>query len=284
MFFNHRSIWKRVASFIKCSTSLFSSSSLISMYKMFINMLKLNSEAEFLIEKLNRSRDFSCNWQWWQYLLRCSMTRDSTLSCSDRVRISYKRRAEKWSKRRCRRRSSISINKHEFSSMNSTISEYVKIFHRRNAWSYCQMTEWRRIFELIWKSSIFWIISLIRLLKYIFNLSRSIKNSKNDVFIFIMWKIISSNEMFNSTVLRIKMLSISNLMFKSIVFVFNLTSSLIRFRILNCSISSVDKFAVSQFINMLLNSWSSYLESMIEIKLKSSLIEIVIVMQFFEWR
>jgi hypothetical protein len=86
-----------------------------------------------------------------------------------------------------------------------------------------------------------------------------------------MWKIISSSEMFSATVLKIEMQSISNLMFDSTVCVFNLTSLLlIRFRILNCSMSSVDKSAVSQFINMFLNSWSSYLESVIEIKLKSN--------------
>jgi hypothetical protein len=102
-------------SFIKCKTSLFSSSILISMYKMIINMLKLNSTFIFLIEKLKRLENLSCIWQWWQYLFRCSMTRDSTLSCFDRVRISYKQRVERWSKRRWRRRSSISINKHEFS-------------------------------------------------------------------------------------------------------------------------------------------------------------------------
>jgi hypothetical protein len=89
--------------------------------------------------------------------------------------------------------------------------------------------------------------------------------------------------MFSATVLKIEMLSTSNLMFDSIVFVFNLTSLLlIRFRILNCSMSFVDRFAVQHFINMLLNSWSSYLESMIEIKLKSSLMRIIIIMQFFE--
>jgi hypothetical protein len=167
MFFNHRSTWKRIASFIRCSTDLFSFD-FASMYKIFTSMLKLNS-ASSLIEKLNRSGDFSCNWQWWQYLLRCSMTRDSTLSWSDRVRISYKQRVEEWSKRRWRRRSSTSINRHEFSSMDSAISEYVKIFHRRNAWSYRRMTEWRRIFESIWRFvvvlRIFWIISLIKLLK-----------------------------------------------------------------------------------------------------------------------
>jgi hypothetical protein len=163
MFLNHLFAWKRIASFMKCKTDL------LSMYRMFTNMLKLNSRSSF-IEKLNRSEDFSCIWQWWQYLLRCSMTRDSTLSWSDRIKISYKRRAERWSNRRCRRRNSISIKRHEFSSINSAISEYVKIFHRRNAWSYRRITEWRRIFELIWKFlviwwRIFWIILLIRLLK-----------------------------------------------------------------------------------------------------------------------
>ncbi len=166
MSLSHRPIWNRIASFTMCNTNLFSFA-FASMYKMFINMLKLNSTSASLIEKLNRSRDFSCIWQWWQYLLSWSIARDSMI-WPDRIRISYKRRVEKWSKRRCRRCNSISINRHEFSSMNSTISEYVKIFHRRNAWSYRRMTEWRRIFESIWRfviSKIFWIISLIRLLK-----------------------------------------------------------------------------------------------------------------------
>jgi hypothetical protein len=168
MFLSHRSIWNRVASSTMCNTDLFSFSDFISIYKIFIKMLKLNSMSAFLIEKLNRSENFSCTWQWWQYLLSWSIARDSTM-WSDRIRISYKQRAERWSKRRWRRRSSISINKHEFLSMNSAISEYVKIFHRRNAWSYRRMTEWRRIFESIWRFvivlKIFWIISLIRLLK-----------------------------------------------------------------------------------------------------------------------
>ncbi len=156
----------------------------------------------------------------------------------------------------------------------------MKIFQRRNAWSYRRMIEWRLIFELIWRSNIFWIISLIRLLKYIFNRFRLIRDSRNEIFISTMWKIIRSSEVFNATVLRIEMLSISNLMFNSTVFVFNLTSLLIRFRTLNCFMSSVDNSAASQFINMSLNSWSSYLDSIVEIKLKSSSIKTVMIMQF----
>ncbi len=286
IFLSHLSTWKRIASFTKCKTSLFSSSGLISIYKMFINILKLNSESEFLIEKLNRSENFSCIWQWWQYLFRCSMTRDSTLSWSDRVRISYRRRAEKWSNRRCRRRNSISINRHEFSSMNSTISEYVEIFQRRNAWPYRRITEWRRIFELIWKFlviwwGIFWIISLIRLLKYSFKRFRSFRQSKNGMLISTMWKVIISNEIFRSTNSKINVLSISNLMLDSTVF-WSITTSLIRCRALNCSMSPIDRSAASQFTSMSLNSRSSYLESVIEIKLKSSLMKILMMMQFFE--
>jgi hypothetical protein len=149
MSFNHLSAWNRVISFIRCKTSLFSFSNLISMYKMFISMLKLNSKFESFIEKLNRSEDFSCIWQWWQYLLRCSMTRDSTLSWFDRVKISYRQRAEEWWNRRWRRRSAISISRHKCSSIDSAISKYVEIFHKRNAWSYRRMIEWRRIFESI---------------------------------------------------------------------------------------------------------------------------------------
>jgi hypothetical protein len=97
-----------------------------------------------------------------------------------------------------------------------------------------------------------------------------------------MWKVISFNEMFNATVLKIKMLSISNLMFDLIVFVFNLTLLIIRFKVLNCSMSFIDKSAVSQFINMFLNSLSSYLEFVIDVKLNDSLMKIIMIMQFFE--
>ncbi len=77
----------------------------------------------------------------------------------------------------------------------------------------------------------------------------------------------------------------SNFMLDSTIFVFNLTSLLlIRFRILNCSMLSIDRSAASQFINMLLNSRSSYLESVIEMKLKSnnSLMKAIMMLQFFE--
>jgi hypothetical protein len=129
----------------------------------------------------------------------------------------------------------------------------------------------------------FWIISLIRLLKYIFNRFKSIRDSTVEIFTSTMWKFISFNKVFDATVLKIEMLSISNFKFNSTVCAFNLTSlMLIRVKVLNCSMLSVDKSAVSQFINMLLNSWSSYLESMIEIKLKNSLMKTIMMMQFFE--
>jgi hypothetical protein len=118
-----------------------------------------------------------------------------------------------------------------------------------------------------------------------FSRFKSFRQSKNGVLISTMWKLMISSGIFNSIDLRINVSSMSNLMLDSIVFVFRVTS-LMRCRALNCSMLSVDRSAVSQFINILLNSWSSYLESMIEIKLKSndSLMRIVIVMQFFEIR
>jgi hypothetical protein len=162
----------------------------------------------------------------------------------------------------------------------------MKIFQRRNAWSYRRMTEWRLIFKLIWKFlmiwwRIFWIISLIKLLKYSFNRFRSFKQSKNEMLIFIMWKVMTSSEVFKSTNSRINVLSISNLILDSIVFWFSATS-LIRCRTLNCSMLSIDRSAVSQFTSMLLNSQSLYRESVVEIKLNDSLMRIVMMMQFFE--
>ncbi len=78
----------------------------------------------------------------------------------------------------------------------------------------------------------------------------------------------------------------SNLMLDSIVDLSNLTSLLSRCKALNCSMSSIDLSAASQFTSMLLNSQSSYLESVVEMKLKSndSLMRAVMMMQFFEIR
>ncbi len=76
----------------------------------------------------------------------------------------------------------------------------------------------------------------------------------------------------------------SNLMFDPAVFVFNLTSLLIRSRALNCSMPSVDRSAASQFTSMFLNSRSSYRESVVEVKLNGSLMRVIMVMQSFEIR
>ncbi len=92
----------------------------------------------------------------------------------------------------------------------------------------------------------------------------------------------TSSEIFKSTNSRINVLSMPNLMLDSTVFVFNLTSLLIRSRTLNCSMSSIDRSAASQFISMSLNSRSSYRESAVEIKLKNSLMKMMMMMQFFE--
>jgi hypothetical protein len=46
--------------------------------------------------------------------------------------------------------------------------------------------------------------------------------------------------------------------------------------------SSIDRSAASQFISMSLNSRSSYRESAVEIKLKNSLMKMMMMMQFFE--
>ncbi len=161
----------------------------------------------------------------------------------------------------------------------------MKIFHRRNAWSYNRMTKWRRIFEQIWISNIFSIISLIRLLKYSFNRFRSSKQSKNEVLTFTMWKVITSSEVFRSVNSRVNVLSMPKLILDSTVFVFNLNLTsllLIRSRALNCSMFSIDCSAASQFISMFLNSQSSYRASVVEIKLNDSLMKIIMMIQFFE--
>ncbi len=93
-----------------------------------------------------------------------------------------------------------------------------------------------------------------------------------------------SSEIFKSTNSKINVLSMSNLIANSIVDLFNLTSLLSRWSALNCSMFSIDRSAASQFTSMLLNSRSSYLESVIEMKLKSndSLMRAIMMMQFFE--
>ncbi len=102
------------------------------------------------------------------------------------------------------------------------------------------------------------------------------------MLISTMWKVMTSNEVFSSVNSRINVLSMLNLMFDSTVFVFNLTLLLIRSKALNCSMFSIDRSAASQFINVLLNSRSSYRESVVEIKLNDSLMRVVMMMQFFE--
>ncbi len=88
--------------------------------------------------------------------------------------------------------------------------------------------------------------------------------------------------MFSSIVLMIEMLSMSNWIFDLIVDCSNLIELFSLCRTVNWLISAVDRLAISQSINMLLNSRSSYLDSMIEIKVKSkdSLMRALVV--FFE--
>jgi hypothetical protein len=87
---------------------------------------------------------------------------------------------------------------------------------------------------------------------------------------------------FSSIVLMIEMLSMSNWIFDLIVDCSNLIELFSLCRTVNWLISAVDRLAISQSINMLLNSRSSYLDSMIEIKVKSkdSLMRALVV--FFE--
>jgi hypothetical protein len=101
------------------------------------------------------------------------------------------------------------------------------------------------------------------------------------MLIFIKWKVIISSEIFNSANSKINLLSMSNFMLDSIVFWFS-TTSLIRCRTLNCSISSIDRSAASQFIKMSSNSRSSYRELVVKIKLKNLLMKMIMMMQFFE--
>jgi hypothetical protein len=97
-----------------------------------------------------------------------------------------------------------------------------------------------------------------------------------------MWKINYFNEIFSSIVFMIEMLSMSNWIFDSTVDWFNLIESFNLCRTVNCSISAMNLFAASQFINMSLNSRSSYLDSMIEIKMKSNDSLMKALVMFFE--
>ncbi len=165
--FNHRFVWNLVTSSTICNTGLLSLSSLISIYSIFTNMLKLNCMSSSLMIKLNLLEDFSCIWQWWQYLVRCSIKRWLTSSCLARSSIWYKRRVERWSKRRCKRRNSTSIKKHGFSFRESTIRLWIEIFQSKKACSYRLIIEYRSFFISIWRMSVdeFWISSFVRLLK-----------------------------------------------------------------------------------------------------------------------
>ncbi len=137
MSLNHLSTWNRVTSSIIWSTNLLFFV-LISIYSMFTNILTLNYMSSFLIIKLNLFENFSCIWQWWQYRVKYSISREST-SCLARSSIWYSRRVEKWSKQRCKRRNFISIRKHGFSSRKSTIRIWIEIFkvkrHAHIVWS-----------------------------------------------------------------------------------------------------------------------------------------------------
>jgi hypothetical protein len=93
--------------------------------------LKLNSRSSFNV-KLNRLEDFSWTWQWWQNLIKYSIAWEF-VSWSNRSRIVYRRRVEKWSNRRWKRRNSISMKKQEFWSSDFVINDCARMFQRRNA-------------------------------------------------------------------------------------------------------------------------------------------------------
>jgi hypothetical protein len=154
--------------------------------------LKLNSRSSFIV-KLNRFEDFSWIWQWWQYLMRYSIAWEF-ISWSNRSRIACKRRVERWSKRRWRRRNSISMKKQEFWSKDFAISDCAEIFQRRNAWSYRRIIEWCSFFILIWRfewCSFFitiWRLFVVRKCSIFKLIWRSFIN---DVFISIWrWRIV----------------------------------------------------------------------------------------------
>jgi hypothetical protein len=91
--------------------------------------LKLNSRS-FFNSKLNRLENFSWIWQWWQYLMRYSIVREF-ISWSNRSRIVCRRWIEKWSKRRSKRRNSISIKKQKFWSKDFAINDCAKMFQKK---------------------------------------------------------------------------------------------------------------------------------------------------------
>ncbi len=103
-------------------------------------------------------------------------------SWSDRSRIAYKRRVEKWSNRRWKRRNSISMKKQEFWSRDFAIKNCAEMFQRRNAWSYRRIIEWCSFFILIWRLSILrkcLIFKLIWRLFIIRNAFRSIEDRES---------------------------------------------------------------------------------------------------------
>jgi hypothetical protein len=124
--------------------------------------LKLNSRSFFNV-KLNRFENFSWIWQWWQYLMKYSIVWEF-ISWLNRSRIVYKRRVEKWSKRREKRRNSISIKKQEFWSKDFAINDCAELFQKKNAWSYRRIIEWCSFFILIWRLSIVRKCSIFKLI------------------------------------------------------------------------------------------------------------------------
>jgi hypothetical protein len=86
--------------------------------------------------------------------------------------------------------------------------------------------------------------------------------NKNEICTRTMWNMITSTEMFKFTMSIKKISSMSNLK-KVILFLFKINVvSLIRCRVVNCSMSSDEKSAASWSINMFLNLRSSYFDAM----------------------
>jgi hypothetical protein len=89
----------------------------------------------------------------------------------------------------------------------------------------------------------------------------STRHSKNDVCTRTMWKVITSTEMFRSSMSIERISSVSNVK-EVILFLFKISVVLlIRCRIVNCSMFSDEKVVASWSINMSLNSRSSYLDA-----------------------
>ena len=133
MFFSHLTIWYRMSSSIRWNIGDF----FINMTSVMIEWLKLT-----FFRKMNQKRleVLICFWHESQNLINCFKI-DRSILWFDCFRKFFNFLIEKWSKRLCNFRNSISIKKQKLQLKNSMMQFCKTLFHNKNKGSKRQITE-----------------------------------------------------------------------------------------------------------------------------------------------